>query len=67
MELSVDPPDLVVTLTAGPMDFDVRYPLDEVLSLDGGDYSIVEATETGVVIEDGEGDTEHIDLRELEA
>lgn len=62
---SIDPPNLCIEMDVGPFTASWEVPLDEVIQIDGGEVEIIEATETGVVVENGEGETEHIDLREL--
>lgn len=65
-EIRIDPPDLVVDLElAEGFEATFEYPLDEILEIDADeDVEIISSDETGVVLE-VDGETEHIDLREL--
>lgn len=65
-DIEIDLPNLVVTLElAGGFEMTAEYPLDEILEIDADeDVEVISSDETGVVIE-ADGETDHIDLREL--
>ena len=68
MDVSIDPPHLVVEVPmTAPMDatMELEYELDEVLQFDSEEVSIVDSHWHGVVVEGPDGETEHIDLRDV--
>lgn len=64
--VKIEPPELEVTveMTRG-LTATLSYPLEEVINLEGEDVEILESTETGFVVQNSKGETEHIDLRDL--
>jgi hypothetical protein len=71
MDVRVDPPHLIVDVPlAGAMEgasMELEYELDEVLQIDGDheDVTVLDAHWHGLVVEDSDGETEHIDLRDV--
>lgn len=70
-DVSLQPPDLVVELTLPPtgITMELSYDLVDVLDFEGEDADEVEIIDShwhGIVVEGPDGETHHIDLREVE-
>ena len=70
-DVSIQPPDLVVELTLPPtgITMELSYDLKEVLDFEGEDaeeITIVDSHWHGIVVENPDGETHHVDLRELD-
>lgn len=66
IDINLDLPNLVVSIPTGsPLDAEIElsYDLADLMTVEGGGVEVLEVTETGIVVEDSEGETHHIDLR----
>lgn len=70
-DVTIDLPTVTVEFALpspapGVPDFVVEYDFDLKEVLEGEGVEVIEATDTGLVVELENGETEHVDLRELE-
>ena len=66
----IEPPNLVVEVSLSPFSgvmFEAKYDLAEVLDIEGedGDFEVIDSHWHGLIVEGPDGETEHVDLREL--
>ena len=61
----IDWPQFIVDIEIRPgVSMELEYDLDDILTVEG-DVTVVEIVDSGVVLEDAEGETHHIDMRDL--
>ena len=62
--VNISPPNIVIEMEmVGGVSAVFEYDLEDVLEIDGGDLSVLESTESGLVLENENGETEFLDLR----
>jgi hypothetical protein len=70
VDVSIDPPNIVVEVELGPplnASMELEYDLKDIIDIgdDDDDVEIVDSHWHGIVLEGPDGETHHIDLRDV--